>query len=577
MNADELLQHGAFLRGLATSLLRGEQDVDDVVQQAYLAALEHRPRRPRAWLGKVVRNLALRSHRSRARVARRERAAARPEAVASPADDIERLEIQRKMVDAVLGLAEPYRSVIVRRYLDELSAQEIARRSGVPYETVRTRLGRALRKLRRRLDAQDAGWAPALAPLLLRPPRLEVLGGVLMSAKKTTLFVSLALFGVGVGVAGHAVFTGTGEGRAARAPGNGRGGSLAADVGKLRAEVASLRREVEGMRSGGGEAGAAGVAPARDHGSRGKDRALENLLGIQQGERQLAIRKALEELTELGDQVVPDVVALLKSGRDHDYGGGFSFGGNTVRGYPRLRTVLIDVLRQIGTPAAQRGVLEALHGSKDFSDYRDLLMLYRTTNEEIMVRGISGMIPDLLREVTRRGGEDAGYLVMDGATSWIRKRELRDTTDLLEDVVRENLVAGKMDQGAFGVLVEFSPERAFRLAQQLHETDAGRGVSRLATSLRRGRDAALAPVARFGELVFAQLELNEGTRGSFYMALPTSLCRSIKSSEARAADGKVMLEFLSKRLREETGSFPRTVLTDMISRLEKAIDKCEGH
>ena len=45
MNADELLQHGAFLRRLAASLLRGDQEADDVVQQAYLKALEEAQRK----------------------------------------------------------------------------------------------------------------------------------------------------------------------------------------------------------------------------------------------------------------------------------------------------------------------------------------------------------------------------------------------------------------------------------------------------------------------------------------------------------------------------------------------------
>jgi len=195
MNADELLRHGAFLRRLAASLLRGEEGVDDVIQHAYVKALESHPRHPRAWLAKVVRNLVYERLRLRSRARRRERVAARRETLPSPADYVERLEVQRQVVAAVLSLREPYRSTIMQRYFDELTPREIARRTGVPYETVRTRLGRALRELRRRLDAEHASWALALAPLLLCPPRLAVLGGVLMSAKKTTLLVILPLVG----------------------------------------------------------------------------------------------------------------------------------------------------------------------------------------------------------------------------------------------------------------------------------------------------------------------------------------------------------------------------------------------
>jgi hypothetical protein len=57
-------------------------------------------------MGRVARNLALRRHRTRARVRHRERVAARPEGV--PADDaLERLEVQRKVVEAVQSLDEP--------------------------------------------------------------------------------------------------------------------------------------------------------------------------------------------------------------------------------------------------------------------------------------------------------------------------------------------------------------------------------------------------------------------------------------------------------------------------------------
>ncbi len=75
--------------------------------------------------------------------------------------------MQRRVLDAVRELPEPYRSTIVHRYLDELSREEIAERLGIPLETVRTRLRRALRLLRERLDMEErsAPWVGALLPL----------------------------------------------------------------------------------------------------------------------------------------------------------------------------------------------------------------------------------------------------------------------------------------------------------------------------------------------------------------------------------------------------------------------------
>ena len=55
---DALLKHESFLRNLAYSLLRDEQQSEDVVQATWLAAMEQRSKsvsNPRAWLASVAR------------------------------------------------------------------------------------------------------------------------------------------------------------------------------------------------------------------------------------------------------------------------------------------------------------------------------------------------------------------------------------------------------------------------------------------------------------------------------------------------------------------------------------------
>ena len=62
--------------------------------------------------------------------------------VPSPEHILEREQAREQLVRAVLSLDEPFRTVVLLRYYEELSASEIARRLAVPSATVRTRLAR---------------------------------------------------------------------------------------------------------------------------------------------------------------------------------------------------------------------------------------------------------------------------------------------------------------------------------------------------------------------------------------------------------------------------------------------------
>ncbi|HYC76291.1 MAG TPA: sigma-70 family RNA polymerase sigma factor, partial [Planctomycetota bacterium] len=169
--AGDLLRHGRFVRNVAANLVAGA-DADDATQETWLAALRRPPRENglAAWLRRVARNAALRILRSEGRRERRETAAARPEAVVA-ADALEVEDRERRLravYDAVLALDPPFRDVVLCRFYDGLEAAEIAARLGVPAATVRTRLHRALEKLRGALDAAygDRGsWTAALLPL----------------------------------------------------------------------------------------------------------------------------------------------------------------------------------------------------------------------------------------------------------------------------------------------------------------------------------------------------------------------------------------------------------------------------
>ncbi|MBL8766282.1 MAG: sigma-70 family RNA polymerase sigma factor, partial [Planctomycetes bacterium] len=186
-----LLEHGAFVRALVRSLVADEHRAADVEQQTWLAALRRPPRRidrARAFLAIVAKNFARRAHRDDRRRDERARELAEDAGVVPSPDEILELEARRKrVIDAVLKLEPPYRSVVLMRYVSDLTPAEIAARLGVPLETVKTRLKRALAMLRARFDAEHAGdraaWCATFAPLAgLTAPANAAAAGVVVGA-----------------------------------------------------------------------------------------------------------------------------------------------------------------------------------------------------------------------------------------------------------------------------------------------------------------------------------------------------------------------------------------------------------
>jgi RNA polymerase sigma-70 factor (ECF subfamily) len=170
----DLYRHADFLRGIARGLLREVHAADDVVHDAYASVLARGGVFSRAYLAATVRHMAFKWLRSRKRVARREQEAARPVATppsGEPGDLAGQAELQRRVATAVAELDPIYRDALLLRYYQGLEPAEIARRTGQPVGTVKTRLRRGLQTLRARLDAEHKGdtrqWALGLAGALL--------------------------------------------------------------------------------------------------------------------------------------------------------------------------------------------------------------------------------------------------------------------------------------------------------------------------------------------------------------------------------------------------------------------------
>ncbi|MEM1451494.1 MAG: sigma-70 family RNA polymerase sigma factor, partial [Planctomycetota bacterium] len=150
-DARALLQRTARMRALARRLVTDAAAADDLVQTALTRALESGvvPAGDAGpWYAAVLRNAARdRSRRDGNRRAR-EQAAARPEALPETLDAVANAERQRDVAQAVLDLDEPYRTVVLLRFFEELPPRAIAKRTGRPVETVRKQTQRGLERLR---------------------------------------------------------------------------------------------------------------------------------------------------------------------------------------------------------------------------------------------------------------------------------------------------------------------------------------------------------------------------------------------------------------------------------------------
>lgn len=199
---EDLLEHRRWVTALARSLVADDALALDLVQDAYARALVRPPARGgglRGWLATVVRNRLRDRARVESRRTRREAAVARPEGAGSAADLAATADAHRRLIEAVVALEEPYREAVLLRFYEGLSAKEVGKRQGVPASTARTRIARALARLRGRLGDGDGDWALALLPLLAAapeppPPIASTPGpGALLMAHKLKILAAVLL------------------------------------------------------------------------------------------------------------------------------------------------------------------------------------------------------------------------------------------------------------------------------------------------------------------------------------------------------------------------------------------------
>jgi RNA polymerase sigma factor (sigma-70 family) len=178
-STDAVLENLDWVRNLARALLKDEAAAEDLVQDTWLRVRSSTASRGappsgaagRRWLGRVMRNLAMEQWRSGSRRQRRERAAARPEAAPTDAELDEASEVRQRLALWVSELPQPYRRVALLRWMEGMTAAEIAKGEDRPIATVRSQLARARSLLRERAKREERGGAAALLAVAAGFPR----------------------------------------------------------------------------------------------------------------------------------------------------------------------------------------------------------------------------------------------------------------------------------------------------------------------------------------------------------------------------------------------------------------------
>jgi RNA polymerase sigma-70 factor (ECF subfamily) len=156
----------------AWSVLRNRAEAEEAVQDAYLKAFAAMTSFAGAssistWLTRIVINQALERKRTAERRERllrdrcvidideyRERLMAGSETPQSPEAETMRRQIAKLLERAIANLPETFRPVFVLREIEGLSVEETAEALQIPKETVKTRLLRARRRLKKELDPE---------------------------------------------------------------------------------------------------------------------------------------------------------------------------------------------------------------------------------------------------------------------------------------------------------------------------------------------------------------------------------------------------------------------------------------
>ena len=183
-------RHGPMVLGVCRRILRDGHGAEDAFQATFLVLARKapslaRPDRLAAWLHGVAYRIALRARSDAVRRRIHEARASAPEAV-GPDDALIWRDLRPLLDDAIAGLPEKYRTLVVLCYLEGRTNAEAAALLGCPRGTVATRLARARELLRERLSRSGLTLTATLfAAIPAAVARAAVLGELLTDTLRT--------------------------------------------------------------------------------------------------------------------------------------------------------------------------------------------------------------------------------------------------------------------------------------------------------------------------------------------------------------------------------------------------------
>lgn len=163
-----VLPHLDAAHNLARWLTRNGSDAEDVVQDAMLRAFRFfegfRGNDARPWLLKIVRNafytLREQNHPAAQSASLDEETMEIESNEPGPSEIHEQALDAQLLQEALVGLPDEFREVLVLRELQECSYKEIAAVMDIPIGTVMSRLARARQQLQNNLQARFGGERP---------------------------------------------------------------------------------------------------------------------------------------------------------------------------------------------------------------------------------------------------------------------------------------------------------------------------------------------------------------------------------------------------------------------------------